>query len=134
MKKRILIVDDDLSATRLLRLALERTGQYEVREENRGLHARAAAEAFRPDLLLLDVCMPDLDGGEVAFQLKADPRFRRLPIMFFTSIVSERDAEAGTPFLSGGFRFLPKTVSNEMLVACIEEELGEATPASRGAG
>ena len=124
MKQRILIVDDDLPATRLLKLALERAGNYDVREENRGAHALTTAEDFQPQLLLLDVCMPDLDGGEVAFQFKAHRQFKRLPIIFFTSIVSERDAAAGKPFVSGGFRFLPKTVDVTTLIECIEEEIG----------
>ena len=128
MKQRILIVDDDLTATRVLKLALERTGHYEVREENRGTHALATAEDFQPDMMLLDVCMPDLDGGDVAFQFKAHRQFKRLPIVFFTSIVSERDAAADEPFVSGGFRFLPKTVSIDSLLACIEEAIGSARP------
>ena len=65
-KKRILIVDDEGSITRLLKLNLEQTGDYEVATENVSKAALAAAEAFRPDLMLLDVMMPGLDGGALA--------------------------------------------------------------------
>ncbi|MCG3149596.1 MAG: hypothetical protein PCFJNLEI_03061 [Verrucomicrobiae bacterium] len=107
----------------MLKLALERTGDYEVREENRATHALATAEDFQPDMMLLDICMPDLDGGEVAFQFKGHRQLKRLPIIFFTSIVSERDAANGKPFVSGGFRVLPKTVAIPTLIQCIEEEI-----------
>ena len=62
-KKRILLVDDEPSITRLLKLNLEQTGDYEVATENVSKAALATAEEFRPDLILLDVMMPDLDGG-----------------------------------------------------------------------
>ena len=97
-----------------------------MREEHQGARAIVAAEQFEPDILLLDVCMPDMDGGEVAFQFKGHRRLRRLPIIFFTSIVSEHDAAAGTAFTSSGFRFLPKTVTLDALRDCIEEEIGSS--------
>src|SRR5919109_851520 len=65
-KPRILIVDDEPAFTRLVKLALEQDGYYEVQEENHGRHALAAALEFRPDLVLLDVIMPDMGGAEVA--------------------------------------------------------------------
>ena len=65
-KKRILIVDDEERFTRILRLNLGCTGRYTVRTENSALNACTTACEFRPDLILLDVMMPGLDGGEVA--------------------------------------------------------------------
>ena len=62
-KKRILVVDDQASDTRLMKLYLERTNDYVVREENNARAANAAAEEFQPHLFLLDVMMPDMDGG-----------------------------------------------------------------------
>jgi CheY-like chemotaxis protein len=76
-KKRILLIDDDPSFTRLLKLNLEETGAYEVRTENRGTAALTAAREFKPDLILLDVVMPDMGGGDVAFQIGADRNVRR---------------------------------------------------------
>src|SRR2546423_5120830 len=57
-KRRILVVDDETSITRLLKLNLEQTGSYEVREENLGARVLEAAREFKPDLVLLDVMMP----------------------------------------------------------------------------
>jgi len=62
-KKRILVVDDQASDTRLLKLYLERTNDYVVKEENNARAAISAAEQFQPHLILLDVMMPDMDGG-----------------------------------------------------------------------
>src|SRR5918996_1630889 len=94
-KKRILVVDDEAGITRLLKLNLERTGKYEVREENFGARALEAAQAFRPDLVLLDVMMPDMDGGDVAASLKADPALRKTPVVFLTAAIKKE--ELGAP-------------------------------------
>ena len=62
-KKRILVVDDLASDTRLLKRFLEGTNKYSVREENDAIAALSAAEEFKPHLILLDILMPDMDGG-----------------------------------------------------------------------
>src|SRR5262245_45559062 len=92
-RKRILAVDDDVNATRVLKVGLEKTGVFEVREINRGSDAIAAAKQYRPDAILLDVCMPDTEGSYIAFQLKNEPEFQKTPIIFLTCIVSERELQ-----------------------------------------
>ena len=121
-KKRILIVDDDVTAARMLKLSLERTGAYEVRDVHRGTEALPAAQQFRPDLVLLDVCMPDADGGDVAFLLSSDANLRATPIVFLTSLVSEHETEE-TSNLIGGYPFLAKPARVAVVVACIEKHL-----------
>src|SRR4051812_5997949 len=64
-KRRILIVDDEPDFTFMMGLTLEQTGQFEVRQENDAFQALATAREFLPDLILLDVMMPDMDGGDV---------------------------------------------------------------------
>ncbi len=91
-KNRILVIDDNLNATRIVKLALERTGSYEVRELNDPAQGLEAAREFRPDLILLDVCMPDIEGSEVAEKITSDPDFAATPIVFLTSIVTPREA------------------------------------------
>lgn len=122
MKKRILIVDDEPAITRLLRLTLESTGKFEVREENESQRAMPAAQEFRPDLILLDVVMPDADGGDVVSRLKTDPRLRNIPVIFLTATVrkSEVDAHGG---IIGGFPFLGKPATADEVIACIEKHL-----------
>ncbi len=123
-KKKILVVDDEASLTRMLRKNLEATGKYEVREENFGALAYASAQQFQPDLVLLDVMMPDMDGGAVGAQIKADANLKDVPIVFLTAIVQKGEA-AATGSDIGGSTFLAKPVQLEGLIACIEDKLGE---------
>lgn len=132
-RKRILIVDDEVGITRLAKLSLERSGRYKVRTENNGLQALAAAREFNPDLILLDVVMPTVDGGDVAAQVQADPVLKQIPIMFLTAIVSNQDTANG-PLIRGGMRFLAKPITLAALVQAIEEALGDAAPPSQLSG
>jgi len=119
-KKRVLIVDDESGFTRLLKLTLEKTGPYTVREENDGTQAWLVARDFMPDIVFLDVVMPKVDGGEVAQQIRSDPLLEHVPIIFLTAIVSKK--EGGQEI--GGFPFLGKPVSLDSIVKCIDEHLG----------
>lgn len=120
-KKRILIVDDESGFTRLLKLTLEQTGKYIVCEENDGTQARETACEFKPDLILLDIVMPKIDGGDVASQIRADPFLQDVRIVFLTAIVSKKEAGGGG--LIGGFPFLAKPVTLEGLMQRIDENL-----------
>jgi CheY-like chemotaxis protein len=122
MKKRILVVDDEPDFTTMLRLGLESHGYFEVREENDAEHARAAAREFDPDVVLLDIMMPEMEGSEVAAALKADPVTRDVPVIFLTALVSQADAPAGS-CSSGGHTFLPKDIRIEKLIRCIDESI-----------
>ena len=88
-KKRILVVDDEAALTRMVKLNLERTGNYEVRTENSGPMAIPAALEFRPDLMLLDVMMPGMTGDEIAAQLREDPALSHIKFIFVTAIVTK---------------------------------------------
>lgn len=123
-KKRILIIDDEAGLTRLLKLNLEQTGAYEVRTENRGLQGMAAAKAFKPDLILCDVIMPDLEGGDLACQFKADPELAATPFVFLTAVVSREEVEAQGGVI-GGHPFIAKPVTVEKIVECIEQHLSQ---------
>ena len=121
-KTRVLIVDDEASLSRLIQLNLEATGRYEVRTESHGARVLETAKAFQPALILLDVIMPDLDGGAVAAQLKADPATQAIPIVFLTAVVS-RDEVTERAGLVGGYPFLAKPVSLEALQKCVERHV-----------
>jgi len=123
-KKRILIIDDEHSFTRMVKLNLEKTGEFEVREENRATSAVATARDFKPHLILLDVIMPSMDGGDVAAHIQNDRLLRGTPIVFLTATVSRREAGPGG-LNSGGALFLAKPVSVEDLIKCIKENLPE---------
>jgi len=123
MKKRILIVDDEPALTRMVKMNLERAGDYEVRTENQGTMAIAAVREFRPDLIFLDVMMPDMSGDEISQQLREDPVLAGIKVIFMTAIVTKAETnEMGGNI--GGNKFLAKPVKTEELIATIERELG----------
>src|SRR5687767_6256867 len=96
MKKRILIVDDEPEFSGMLKLTLETHGYYECQEENDADNVRAAARQFDPDVILLDIMMPQRDGSEVAAGLKEDALVRDVPVIFLTALVSREDAPLGS--------------------------------------
>jgi len=123
-KKRILIVDDESGFTRLLRLTLEASGRFLVEEVNHGRQALAVARIFRPDIIFLDVVMPEIDGGDVATQFKADPELRTIPIVFLTAIVSSTEANRQSSI--GGYPFLAKPVSVDAIEKAVEKYCQES--------
>ena len=120
--KKILVVDDELSITRLLKLNLEKTGSYTVREENLGANCLPAARDFKPDLILLDVMMPDVDGGTVAAQIKADHLLKDIPIVFLTAVVKQEEVKARDGFI-GGFPYIAKPLNMRGVLSAIEKYL-----------
>jgi CheY-like chemotaxis protein len=119
-KRRILIVDNDADTTHLVKVLLERTGQYLVLEENDATKAHQSARNFRPDLILLEVVMPETDGGEVAARVEADPELHNTPIVFLTALVTRAEAKSGLNIQ--GHPFLAKPVSIPELVNAIEQQ------------
>ena len=117
----ILIVDDNRDFTYSARLALERTGRYSVWEENEPARAHQTAQRLKPDLILLDIAMPETDGGEVAARIESDPTLHRTPIVFLTALVTK--AEARSDLQIQGHPFLAKPISIPELVAAIERHL-----------
>jgi CheY-like chemotaxis protein len=122
-KKRILVVDDQPQNTRLLKLYLEGTNDYVVREENDARVALSVAEDFKPDLILLDVMMPGVDGGELAARFQASARLKTVPTVFVTAAVTKEEVKAGGG-LVGGVPFLAKPVVLEEVAACLKQHLG----------
>jgi two-component system, OmpR family, response regulator len=122
-KKRILVVDDQPHNTRLLKLHLEGTNDYVVREENDARAALSAAEEFEPDLILLDVMMPGVDGGELAARFQASPKLKTVPIVFLPAAVTKEEVNAGGGLI-GGASFLAKPVVLSEVVVCLRQHLG----------
>src|SRR6266567_4449654 len=125
MKKHILIVDDEPDFTHLIRCSLETDGYYEVYEENDANRAVTTAREVDPDLILLDVMMPDLDGSDVAARLREDRRFAHTPIIFLTALANGHQSSLGKAKPTGQI-YLPKNSSTEQLIDCIEERLSHA--------
>jgi CheY-like chemotaxis protein len=122
-KKKILVVDDEEGMTRMLKRNLEATNRYDVRTENSSSAAVTAASEFLPDLILMDMMMPGMDGGDVAAKLKEDKRLSHIPIVFLTAIVKKEEAQP-TGSKIGGLTFLAKPVKLDDLITCIENHVG----------
>jgi two-component system, OmpR family, response regulator len=118
-KKRILIVDDDVSSTRLTKLNLEATNRFDVRIEKWPEDTLATAREYKPDLIILDIMMPGLFGGDVAERLRADPQFRFVPILFVSAAVRKARVADHNGMLAG-FPVLAKPITVEALLARIE--------------
>ncbi len=116
----ILVVDDTPDNLRLLLKVLSAQG-YSVRPVMEGAMAIAAAQLAPPDLILLDVQMPDMDGYEVCKQLKADPRTCHIPVMFLTVLDDTVDIIKG--FDLGGIDYITKPVRTGELLVRIENQV-----------
>jgi two-component system OmpR family response regulator len=117
----ILIVDDDPQIREVVRFALNKEG-YETTEAGDGAEALAAFEQRRPDLLVLDILMPELDGTEVCRRLRAESK---VPIIFLSSRDEELDRVLGLEL--GGDDYMTKPFSPRELVARVRAVLRRAT-------
>ena len=120
-KRRILIVDDDANATHLVKILLERSGPYLVLEENDPTKADQTAHNFKPDVILLDIVMPKMDGGELATQIEADHELHDTPIIFLTALVTHVEAKSGLHVQ--GHPLVAKPISIPELIEAIEKHL-----------
>jgi len=123
---RILVIDDNVNATRVARLILERTGRYEVRELNDPGQALAIAQEFQPDLILLDVCMPQIEGSVVAEKINGTAGFADTPIVFLTCIVTPGEMGKNGTLVIGRHEYIAKPARPDVLVACVERNLARA--------
>ena len=89
--KKVLIIDDEAEFAEVTRMRLGASG-YEVFTATGGQEGLREARAIQPDLILLDVMMPDMDGSEVGQALQADPRLRTIPIVYITALIGRKEA------------------------------------------
>lgn len=134
MAEKILIVDDDLDTLKLVGLMLQRQG-YEIIAANGGAQALGKAEAEAPDLILLDVMMPDMDGYEVTRRIRAMPGLERVPIIMFTAKTLVDDKVAG--FEAGVDDYMTKPTHPAELASRVKALLARASqtraaPTARG--
>ena len=118
-KKRVLIIDDEKGFTAMLSLNLESLGSYEIRVENDARQAVSTALQFRPDLILLDIIMPHLEGPDIANQLKENPALRNVPVIFLTATVTDDEVTAQQGHI-GGHAFVAKPSRLSVLLESME--------------
>ena len=116
----ILIVDDEPINLRLLSMMLTKRG-YHVRAELNAPQALKAAQAAPPDLILLDIMMPEMDGYGMCLRLKADERTRDIPVLFLSALTETEDKVKG--FACGGLDYITKPFQPEEVMARIETQL-----------
>ncbi|MBJ6802338.1 response regulator [Geomonas propionica] len=110
-KKTILVVDDTIDNLIILYKMLR--GEYEVIGANSGQEALRLLQSAAPDLILLDIMMPEMDGYEVCRLLKQDPRLRGIPVIFISALNEEVDETRG--FEMGAVDFITKPVKPAIL-------------------
>lgn len=121
-KTRVLVIDDEERFTKMVQLNLEGTGMYEVQALNESRKAIEVAREFQPHIILLDVVMPEVDGGDVANNLRTRTATKGIPIIFVSAMVSQKESHSGF-YESGGEHFLAKPVTTETLGGAIEKVL-----------
>jgi|SRR5581483_3304024 len=120
----VLVVDDDEDIRLLCRLHLQRRG-FRVTEAANGREAVDCARADRPDLILLDLMMPVMDGWECLIELKADTALRSIPVFIITGKNQREDQDRA--LASGAEAFIPKPFNAGDLVATIGLRLAAAS-------
>ena len=120
MTKRILVVEDQEDNRQILRDLLAST-DYEIVEAENGLEALAAVAKHRPDLILMDIQLPILDGYEATRRIKADPELRSIPIIAVTSYALSGDEDKARE--AGCDAYVPKPYSPRQLLEKINEFL-----------
>lgn len=126
MKKRILIVEDEEQMIEMLKIRLEANG-YEVLSAVDGKQGLEKAQREAPDLIILDLMIPKMDGFKVCGLLKKDARYARIPIIMFTARAQESDKRMGEEV--GADAYLTKPFEPKALVAKIEELLNASASA-----
>lgn len=122
-KRKILSIEDTASFRLLIRLALEFEG-FEVLEALDGQSGLAMANNVRPDLILLDLKLPDLDGLAVCQQLKADPELRLIPVVVLSA--SDDSEEIGNCMEAGATGYLLKPFRPKYLIDMVRQKLASA--------
>jgi CheY-like chemotaxis protein len=121
MEKTILIVDDSAMIRRIVSQILQEYGHRTLLAEN-GQKGYEQAVANQPDLIIMDIEMPVMDGITATEQLKTDTRTARIPVIFFTALGSEENIQQANN--AGGIGFLNKPICKEELGKAISDILG----------
>ncbi len=113
---KVLVIDDEPEITDIVETFLTEAG-YVVSVENASRSAAAKARQFKPDVVLLDIMMPDMDGYQTCQAIKQDPELANVPIIFLTG--KDRTDDMGRSFKVGGDMFIKKPFSCERLLEII---------------
>jgi len=121
-KKRILVVDDEDELVKAVQVRLEYVG-YEVLTASDGQTGLELAKKEKPDLIVLDLMLPKMDGYKVCALLKADTRYKKIPVILFSARVQDKDVQMGKEV--GADAYITKPFDHQVLTAKIKELLQE---------
>ena len=120
---KVLLIDDEVDFTELLAANLEESG-YEVRQINDPTKALAEVRRFQPDICIIDLVMPRMDGGDVVSALKDDSQLSKTPVLMLTALVKENPDDPGELQMKGGLPFVSKTSNLGVIINAIKIQLG----------
>ena len=120
-KRRVMIVDDEEYFLKITKTNLENTGNYEVETISDATGIVARVKSFNPDIMLLDILMPKIDGVEVCKMLNEDPAGRRVPIIILSALDTDKDKLM--MYKLGVVDFLAKPIEKDELISKIEKAL-----------
>ncbi|MGD0229782.1 MAG: response regulator [Syntrophorhabdales bacterium] len=121
-KSKILVIDDEGDFCEFVRWSLEKTGRFEVSVSTDGPSGIARAEAARPELILLDIRMPQMNGAEVADHLLHSEDTRDIPIAFITGLLNRDEVKKRSGYIHG-FPFITKPITRAELVEQVDSIL-----------
>jgi excisionase family DNA binding protein len=126
-KRKVLLVDDDADLLKLMTDVLEEDGRFEVRVASNGFDAGMMVKEYRPDMIVLDVMLPDINGREVCHRVRADTTLEDVRILCISGMIEEDKVQELR--LSGADDFLPKPFEIEELIdkMCALLEIEPAT-------
>lgn len=113
---KVLVIDDEPEITDIVETFLTEAG-YTVKVENQPHSAVVRAREFRPEVVILDIMMPDVDGYQICQEMKQDPALASVPIIFLTG--KDRNDDMGRSFKVGGDMFIKKPFSCERLLEIV---------------
>jgi len=118
-KKKILIIDDSGVLCETMQSMLEGSGPFEVHTEMDPRLALQKVREYRPDLIMLDILMPNIDGITIAVHLRNDQQLKDIPIIFLTALADEKDLIFGNTL--GGYYVATKDSSRDKLLEVINQ-------------
>lgn len=122
-QKTILLIDDEEDFCFFVKAHLEKTGAFQVRTAHSGNEGIREAKTLGPDLILLDIVMPDLSGDEVAMEFSEDPATRDIPVVFLTALASQEGENGSSLQKIGGRYFIAKPITRDGLMEAINAVL-----------
>ena len=127
MEKKILVIEDDPATSRLVDYSLRHEG-YQVISASNGLEGLRKAISESPDLVILDVMLPGMDGFEICHRLKSEPATAQLPILMFSAKAQEIDKDTGIKV--GADDYLTKPAAPSEIVSRVEKLLAKKKQAA----